>query len=111
MSPERLSENKKNSPVDYSIDMWSLGILTYELLMGETPFQYEGKIKKLLNEIYSGYVPFDKDFPEDARNFTFNLLQANPKKRLTIKEAREHPFLTDETTNIDEEWWRCKCQK
>lgn len=111
MPPERLTANKKNSPVDFSVDMWSLGILTYELLIGETPFRFEGNIKSLVDEIYSGYVSFDEDFPEDARHFIFNLLQTNPKKRLTIEAASEHPFLNDDIGNINEEWWRCKCHK
>lgn len=29
MAPERLSNNRKNIPLDCSVDMWSLGILTY----------------------------------------------------------------------------------
>lgn len=70
--------------------MWSLGIVTYELLMGETPYPFENNIKKLVDEIFSGYLNFDDSFPEYSLNFIMNLLEPNPKKRLTLDQAKNH---------------------
>jgi serine/threonine protein kinase len=41
MPPERLSNKRMNSPIDTSVDFWSLGVLAYELIMGYTPYYYE----------------------------------------------------------------------
>jgi serine/threonine protein kinase len=39
MPPERLNPKKRENPLHTSIDAWALGILTYELLMGTTPYK------------------------------------------------------------------------
>jgi serine/threonine protein kinase len=42
MSPEYIEE-KKSSKV---MDLWALGCITFELLTGTKPFDYEGRYKK-----------------------------------------------------------------
>lgn len=38
MAPERLSNKRFQTPLSSSLDFWALGVLTFELLMGFTPF-------------------------------------------------------------------------
>ena len=33
--------------------------------------------------------------PEEAKDFIKNILVIDPKKRMTLKEMLEHPFLTN----------------
>lgn len=40
MAPERLSNKRTNNPVDSAVDVWSLGVLAYQLLMGYPPYCY-----------------------------------------------------------------------
>ena len=89
--------------------MWSLGILTYQLLMGYTPYQFTGSLKELEDDIYNGMIHFDKFIPDEGRHFIFNLLQPNPKKRLTLKAAKEHKFLKGAENERLNKWWKCKC--
>ena len=39
-------------PYDYSVDVWSIGILTYELIIGNVPFQgkdHDDTFDKIVN--------------------------------------------------------------
>lgn len=94
MAPERLSKKRASLPIDASVDIWSLGVLSYELMMGYTPYTYEeDDINGLLESMYGGYVSFDEELPNDCKNFVFSLLQTNPNKRLSLEKLKQHKFL------------------
>lgn len=93
MAPERLSKKRISLPIDASVDIWSLGILSYELMMGYTPYTYEDDdISGLLESMYGGYVSFDEELPSYCKNFVFSLLQTNPNKRLSLEQVKQHKF-------------------
>ena len=52
--------------------------------MGRTPYAFHNNIDDLIEEIYGGYICFDSDYPAYCKHFIFNLLQTNPRKRLTL---------------------------
>ncbi|TNN07191.1 Obscurin isoform 2 [Schistosoma japonicum] len=78
-------------------DIWSLGVLTYILLVGWPPFvDYEtGDI--LTDNILQANVPFNipelENISNEGKDFISQLLQANPKKRPTAKECLSHPWI------------------
>ena len=83
-----------------AVDLWSLGVITYTLLCGYSPFRSES-IKDLIEETRSGRVVFHerywKGVSKDAKDFILTLLQPDPSKRPTAEEALKHPWLTGET--------------
>jgi calcium/calmodulin-dependent protein kinase I len=84
----------------YPVDMWSLGVITYTLLCGYSPFRSES-MADLIEECQSGQVVFHdrywKDVSSDAKEFIMHLLQPNPAKRWTSQQALKHVWLTGKT--------------
>jgi calcium/calmodulin-dependent protein kinase I len=85
-----------------AVDMWSLGVITYTLLCGYSPFRSEN-LGDLIDECRSGKVVFHerywKDVSKDAKIFILTLLQVDPKKRATSQEALKHTWLKGETAS------------
>lgn len=85
-----------------AVDMWSLGVITYTLLCGYSPFRSEN-IADLVEECRSGRIIFHerywKDVSKDAKEFILTLLQPDPKKRATSGDALKHRWLEGETAS------------
>ncbi|XP_066504189.1 death-associated protein kinase 2a [Hoplias malabaricus] len=83
-------------PLGLEADMWSVGVITYILLSGASPFLGETK-QDTLGNISAMNYEFDDEFfghtSELAKSFIRQLLQKDPKKRLTIEDALNHPWI------------------
>lgn len=85
-----------------AVDMWSLGVITYTLLCGYSPFRSEN-LGDLVDECRSGKIIFHerywRDVSRDAKVFILTLLQVEPRRRATSSEALEHIWLKGETAS------------
>lgn len=72
MSPEALKKNI------YSVknDIWSIGVLLYELLHGETPWECKTE-KELMDKIVRVPVTFTVKASEDLKNFIKSCLEVD----------------------------------
>ena len=100
-APEIMMKQGHGKPVD----MWSLGVITYTLLCGYSPFRSDN-VADLIEECKSGRIVFHgrywKDVSSDAKDFIVSLLQPDPNKRLTSEEALQDVWLTGKTaTDFD----------
>jgi calcium/calmodulin-dependent protein kinase I len=81
-APEVMLKKGHGKPVD----MWSMGVITYTLLCGYSPFRSEN-LADLIEECKNGRVVFHerywKDVSKDAKEFISYLLQPDPAKRPT----------------------------
>ena len=81
-APEVMLKKGHGKPVD----MWSLGVITYTLLCGYSPFRSEN-LQDLIEECSSSRIVFHerywKDVSDDAKNFINTLLQPKPDDRAT----------------------------
>ncbi|XP_063074518.1 death-associated protein kinase 3 [Engraulis encrasicolus] len=83
-------------PLGLEADMWSIGVITYILLSGASPFLGETKQETLTNISAVNY-DFDEEYfsntSELAKDFIRRLLVKDPKKRMTICDSLEHPWI------------------
>ena len=106
MAPELLqqfySEDKsKYYAVDgFALDMWSIGILTYSLLLGdELPLpRFSCEHPNYTNRILTNLFQLGPDnLSSSAMDFIRRLLQVVPSKRFSASEALKHEFLEKDT--------------
>ena len=96
MSPELLK-----GKYDKSCDVWSVGIIVYILLCGHPPFNGFTD-SDIFESIESGHLGFPNnqawsDKSDRAKDFIKCLLRREPSRRLTAKEALNHPWITKNT--------------
>ncbi|KJE96728.1 death-associated protein kinase 2 [Capsaspora owczarzaki ATCC 30864] len=80
-------------------DMWSLGVVTYVLMTGVSPFQGDSENDTYAN-VTKGYLEFPTELfggaTEHAVRFIKALLQRNPARRLSAEAALAHPWFDAE---------------
>ena len=88
MAPEIIKEEKYNN----KCDLWSIGVIIYQLSFKEFPFNADTGIA-LLNKIKSMKQKYFKKIKDSKLDDLIGkLLIAEPSKRLSWKEYFEHPF-------------------
>jgi len=84
---------------DNSVDLWSVGVVTYVLLCGYPPFyasSHPALFEKIINCNYSFPQQEWQYISEIAKDFIRNLLVIEPNLRLTAQMCLDHPFLSGE---------------
>ena len=103
MSPDMIQNyiGNENKKYNTSVDLWSLGTITYLLLTGKPPF-----IGKNFNEIFKNIMDGKYTLPSSITasieiiTFINGLLQYYPEKRLNWEQIKNHPFLTKNIENF-----------
>ena len=90
-SPEMLK-----GEFDTKTDMWSIGILLYNLLVGKLPFYSKEKVS-IIKDIYYGNLDFTNTnfiaLSNNAQDLIKNLLVVDPIKRYSAADAVQHNWL------------------
>ena len=88
MAPELVQEQ----PYTHTADLWSLGVILYELFVGTPPF-YTNSLYSLINLIINDSVKYPDTMSPSFKSFLQGLLQKNPDKRLDWPHLLNHPFV------------------
>ena len=78
---------------DQSADIWSLGAMCYEMLIGRRVFTGRN-IKDLFKKVEDGNYSLPTHLSKEVVSFINGMLQYDSKKRLTCEELSRHQFLT-----------------
>jgi len=87
----------KGKPYDCSVDIWSIGVITYILLCGFPPFYGNSEqviFNKILRAEYNYPSPDWDNITTDAKQFIDALLVLNPTDRPTADQCLESPWIS-----------------
>lgn len=100
MAPEILLEQRYGRAVDW----WAFGVLTYEMLLGQSPFRGDDE-DEIFDAILEDEPLYPITMPRDAVSILQKLLTRDPTRRLgagkeDAEEVKRHPFFKD--VNFDD---------
>ena len=97
MAPELINRE----PYTEKVDVWSLGVITYQLLSGKTPFESRN-LKKIDYNIKRKKITFENteqeywnDISQDAKDFILKCLDRNQNTRPSISELFKMPWIAN----------------
>ncbi|KFY44730.1 hypothetical protein V495_03289 [Pseudogymnoascus sp. VKM F-4514 (FW-929)] len=93
MAPEIFKKAGHGKPVD----VWAIGVITYFLLCGYTPFDRDSNLEEMQAILIADYrfepPAFWRGVSDSAKDFVSRCLTVDPSARPTAQEALSHPFL------------------
>ncbi|KAK3042781.1 hypothetical protein RJ639_001054 [Escallonia herrerae] len=100
MAPELVREQ----PYNHTADLWSLGVILYELFVGQPPF-YTNSVYALVRHIIKDPVKYPDNMSTNFKSFLRGLLnkhlQQVPQNRLSWPALLEHPFVKETSEDVE----------
>jgi len=91
MAPEIL----RHEPYDAKADLWSVGAILYELLLGRTPFCGSNPLQLLANIEKNTALSFEGvQLSAPGQQFLRALLVHSPSQRLSSQAFMQHPYVS-----------------
>ncbi|XP_050967439.1 aurora kinase A [Labeo rohita] len=92
--PPEMIEGKTH---DEKVDLWSLGVLCYEFLVGRPPFETKSH-EETYRKISRVEFTYPAHVSEGSRDLINRLLKHNPMHRLPIQGVMVHPWVVENST-------------
>ena len=98
MAPEILSRQQ----YDNKCDLWSLGVIIYQLYIKKPPYKgkFDNEILSQIDELGQSVLEVIKD--AKLKNLLSKLLVKDPKDRISWKEYFEHPFFSSLDIKVEQ---------
>lgn len=88
LSPELITSKE----YDHTVDVWALGVLAYELVVGSPPFEENSK-ELTYKRIVKGDLVFPANVSQDVKHLITKILVHDPKQRISLKQIKSHPWI------------------
>jgi serum/glucocorticoid-regulated kinase 2 len=89
MAPEMTKKLKYTK----SVDIWSLGCILYEMILGKSPFIHKNQ-KKLFEFIQNKNFIMPKNINADLQDLLNKLLEKNPENRISLNRIKNHNWFS-----------------
>ncbi|KAF0686227.1 Aste57867_21932 [Aphanomyces stellatus] len=83
-------------PYGKAVDIWAIGVMTFFLLSGLTPFHSSNQtvmLRRIANADFQFLAPYWDDVSDEAKEFVARMLVVDPKKRATASELLADPWI------------------
>lgn len=96
MAPEIFKKTGHGKPVD----IWAIGVITYFLLCGYTPFDRDSNLEEMQAILQADYsftpIEYWRNVSTTARDFIKQCLIIDPRQRMSAHQALQHPWINTE---------------
>jgi len=88
MAPEMISNKAHN----HTLDIWSLGILLYELVHGKAPFTGSHP-REISEKIMKGTIRFKPGLTDEFKDLVTKILKFDTSERIPLIKVFDHPWV------------------
>lgn len=74
-------------------DVWSLGVILYKMVHGDTPF-YHANSSEMLSKILDVNFEMPGSFPEELKDILKKIIVKQPDKRMSVDKVMNHQWLS-----------------
>ncbi|KAL3473640.1 kinase-like domain-containing protein [Aspergillus californicus] len=99
LPPEMLKPGSQDNFYSEKVDLWSLGVLTYEFLVGEAPFEDTPVMTQ--RRITRADMAVPSFVSAEARDLIKRLLVLDPEKRISLDDIQKHPWILKHCSKDD----------
>lgn len=98
ISPMIPSQKDTNNAYLCKSDIWAIGVITYFLLCGYTPFDRDSNLEEMQAILVADYsftpLEYWRNVSQTAREFIKRCLTTDPHSRITAHEALQHAWIS-----------------
>ncbi|KAF6837899.1 serine threonine-protein kinase eg2 [Colletotrichum plurivorum] len=91
LPPEMIKPGSSDNYYNEKVDLWSLGVLTYEFLVGEAPFEDTPVMTQ--RRIARADMTVPSFVSPEAKDLIKKLLVLDPEKRIPLEQVQTHPWI------------------
>ena len=91
---KQISTGEKNTGYNEKVDIWSLGTLCYEMIVGHSPFM-GANFKELYHNVKEGNYTLPMSLSKEIVDFIDSMLKQDPNQRFDTSQLMNHKFLVN----------------